>query len=113
MGGVSIMNSFGKIRTGTYRQNVGVKSIQIDQGVDTGVAESLHAPVVVSLSINMIDTDRVGAKLLHEGSIALALLSVDQGVGRGELVGNSWVIISSSFNMIGGARIEKLPLRKN
>lgn len=42
----------------------------------------------------MVDTDRVGAKLLHEGGIALALLGVDQGIRRGELVGNSWVIVS-------------------
>ena len=55
----------------------------------------------------MVDTDRVGAKLLHEGSIALALLGVDQGVCRGKLVGNSWVIVSQVLRVVGGASTGK------
>lgn len=65
----------------------------------------------------MVDTDRVCAELLHKGSIALALLGVDQGVSWRQLVGNSWAIVSWDPRWFGetsmGTIGEYLPLRKN
>jgi hypothetical protein len=74
----------------TYRQNVGVKGIKINGQVDTCICECLHASVVILGSIDVIDAERVGAELLHQGGITLTLLGINQRILRPKLVRNAW-----------------------
>lgn len=50
--------------------------VKIDEGVNAGGVENLHAAVVVFGWINVIDTNGVCAKLLHECRIELTLCGV-------------------------------------
>lgn len=65
------------------------KIIQVDEKIDASVVEGIHAALVVSRRIDMINSDHVGAQILHLLCIAFALVGVDQRVGRDELVCNA------------------------
>lgn len=73
----------------SYRLNVSAKGVHVDEEIDAGVGKGLHAAVVVRGSVNMIHPDRIGTKLLHEAGVQLALVAVDEGVLRPELVRNT------------------------
>jgi hypothetical protein len=44
---------------------------------------------MIGVGIHVIDPNRVRAQFLHEGSITLALLGVNERIIRPELIGNA------------------------
>lgn len=73
----------------TYLINSRVKCFQINKQINTGIRKGRHAPVVVSVRIDMVDTDCVGAQFLHQSGVQLALSGINEGVIVGKLVGNT------------------------
>lgn len=78
-----------KIRFDAYSCDIGGEGIHINHSVDTSISESTHATIMVGISIDMVDTNRVGTQFLHQGSIPGALVGVDQRVIREQLVGDA------------------------
>jgi len=76
-------------RNRTYRQDVCVESIKVDEQVNPSICESRHTTVMVGRGVDMVHAESVGTKLAHELNIALALLGVDEGVIRTKLVRNA------------------------
>lgn len=70
-------------------QDISVKGIQIEENVDSGFIESSHAGVMVGARIDVIDADGIGAERLHEVGIALALVTLGEGIVVGELICDS------------------------
>lgn len=64
----------------TYRQDVGVKGVEVDHQVDAGLVKDLHAFRVVGLGVHVVDAQRVCAERLHQRGISSALLAVDERV---------------------------------
>jgi hypothetical protein len=84
----------------TYRQDVGVKGVQVNHEVDASVGKGLHAAVVVCVGVDMINTQRVGAELFHETRISLALLGVNERVFRSKLVRDAYIQrVSQAFRV--------------
>lgn len=73
----------------SYRYNVCVEGVEVNQQIDAGISKSVHATVMVGTCIDVIDAQGVCAELLHELDIALALLCVDKRVIRAKLVSNT------------------------
>jgi hypothetical protein len=69
--------------------DVRVEGVQVEPDVDAGVGESLHAAIVVSARIDVVNTDGVGSEGLHQDGIAGALVIVDERVVRQQLVGDA------------------------
>jgi hypothetical protein len=91
--------------------DVRIESVQIEPNVDAGVGEGLHAAVVVSAGIDVVDADGVGSEGLHQVGIAGALVVVDERVVRQELVGDAfWRRLVESMT---DAEENSKPLRKN
>ena len=76
----------------TYRINGSIEGIQIDDQVDSGIRKSRHAARVVSIRINMVNTNGVCAQLFHEAGIERALLSIDEWISFSQLVCDTWSI---------------------
>jgi len=74
----------------SYWVDLGGESVEIDEEVDTGVGKGAHTALVVSLWVDMVYTNGIRSKLLHELSIETALVVVDERIGRSQLVGNAW-----------------------
>ena len=55
-------------------------SVGIDNDVDPGIGQHLHALVVLLGVVHHVDTDGVDAQLLKLGNVALAHLGVGQGI---------------------------------
>lgn len=77
----------------SYGKDVGVKGIEVDEQVNAGVIKRLHAAAVISIWVDVVDTNAVDAELLHELSVTLTLLSVDKGVVGTQLVGDTWGLL--------------------
>lgn len=73
----------------TYAVNVRLKGIEVEEDVDAGVVKSLHAPIVVAVRVDVVCADGVDTKLLHQGSITLALVGIDKGIAGSQLVSNA------------------------
>ena len=74
----------------SYWVNLSGESVEIDKEVDTSVGKGAHTALVVSLWVDMVYTNGIRSKLLHELSIETALVVVDERIGRSQLVGNAW-----------------------
>lgn len=73
----------------THLLNLSVECIQIDEEVDARLRKSIHTAFVVSMWVDVVDTDAIDPQLSHLRNVALALLRVDERVLRDELVGNA------------------------
>ena len=65
---------------GTYRQDIRVEGVHVNDGVNTGLLKRSHAAGMVGLCVDMVHANGIGAQALHEFSIPLALLSVNERV---------------------------------
>jgi len=72
-----------------YLVNRRVESFQINKQINSGVLKGGHAPVVVSVRIDVVDTDCVGAQFLHQSGVQFALSGINERVIVGKLVGDS------------------------
>lgn len=72
-----------------YRFNICPPSIEVNEKIDAGLVECLHAIIMIGAGINMIYSHRIGAELLHQLAILPALVTVRQAILRAELVGNT------------------------
>ena len=91
--------------------DLGIESVQVDQGVDAGVLECAHAAVVVAGGLDVVDADRVGAEVGHQLGVAAALLRVDERVVLVELVRNACMCVSAAASL--ASRDLRVPLMKN
>lgn len=73
----------------SYRVNLGGEGVEVDEEIDAIISESAHAVAVVSIGIDMVYTDSVCAKRLHEGRVERTLSAVNERVIGGELVGDT------------------------
>lgn len=71
---------------GAYRLYLRGEIVQVNKKIDTDVGKCIHAPLVFSIRVNMIDSDGIGAKVLHLLCIAFALVGVDKWICGDELV---------------------------
>lgn len=85
--GIGVVLALGPVRVSA--DDVGGESVKVNPSVNASGGEGGHAAVVVGRGIDMVDTDRVRADGLHEGSIALALVGVGKRVAVGKLVGDA------------------------
>jgi len=60
----------------TYLRNLCSEGIHINEQVDSSILKSRHASVVVAASVNVVYANGIGAELLHECGIELALVLV-------------------------------------
>lgn len=72
-----------------YGKDISGKGIKVDKSVNSNISKRLHTSIVISRRINVVDSDGVGSKLLHQSSISLALLSIDERVIRTKLISNT------------------------
>lgn len=72
-----------------YGKDVSGKGIKVDKSVNPNISKRLHTSIVIGCRINVVDSDGVGSKLLHQGSVSLALLSIDEGIIRTKLISNT------------------------
>ncbi len=67
-------------RKGTYGKDIARKGIQVDERVDAGVVELLHASRVVGGRVHVVHADRVGSERLHQSRVQGALRGIDERV---------------------------------
>lgn len=77
------------VHRSNYRLYLGREVVQVDEEVDASVSEGVHAAFVVSSRVDMIDSNHIGAQILHLLRITLALVGVDEGISGDELVGDA------------------------
>jgi hypothetical protein len=65
----------------TYWKDVRGESIHVNHGINTRVGKYIHASIMVSISVDMIHSNRVHAQFLHQSSISFALSGINQGIG--------------------------------
>jgi len=70
--------------------DVRLETVHVDEEIDACLSKCLHASRMVREGINMVDPDGIRSKLLHQSSIKLALVCVDQGIVGNELISNAW-----------------------
>lgn len=73
--------------------------IQINKDVDTSICKRAHTALVVSVWINVVYSNRIGAQILHLSGIARALFGIDQGVVRDQLICDSYPILACIFGL--------------
>ena len=78
----------------SYRVDLGSECIQIDKEIDSSISECGHALLVITSRVNMVDTNGIGAKLLHQSRVEFALSDIDQRIIRNQLMD----IIVSIYN---------------
>ena len=83
----------------TYWIDVRWEVIKINEQVNAVVRKRLHAAIVVGGWIDVVNTDGVCTKLLHESGIELALLGVHQRIIRDELVSNAYEIMLAAAQL--------------
>ena len=76
-------------RTASYITDVGLEAVEINEAVDAHSSESVHAARVVASLVDMVDSDCVCSKLLHESCVSLALFGIDKRIVFDKLVGNT------------------------
>jgi hypothetical protein len=75
----------------SYVSDIGLEAVQIDKGIDTAGREGIHTSSMISSAVDMIDTNGVGAELLHQSSITVALFSIDERIILDELISNTCI----------------------
>lgn len=75
----------------TYRVDISCEVVEIHEDVDPVIGKCGHAPVVVGLGVNVVDTDGIGAQCLHRLRIERALCGVHQRVMGNQLIGNACI----------------------
>lgn len=75
----------------THLLNLCVEGVQIDKKVNTRLRKGIHTALVVSVWVDMVDTNAIDPQLSHLRDVALALFRIDERVLRDELVGNPLV----------------------
>jgi hypothetical protein len=87
-----LAGSAGRSHDATHGSDVGIKSVQVDEEVDASISECLHAAIMVGIGIDMIHAQGVGAELLHQLDISLALLRVDERILWAELIRDTCIM---------------------
>jgi hypothetical protein len=82
-------NSFEEQAERTHRKDVGIKRVEISKDVNSGIVKRLHAAVMITSGINVVDANGVGSKLGHEAGITFALGSIKERVLGDKLVRNA------------------------
>lgn len=73
----------------SYLLDLRIERVQVQPNVDASIGKCLHAIVVVGIRVDVVDAYRVGANLLHQRRVELALVIVDERVVGDQLVGDS------------------------
>lgn len=82
-------HSFKGQAESAHRKDVGIERVQISKDVNAGIIKRLHAAVMISSGIDVVDANGVGSKLRHEAGITFALGSINEGILRDKLVRNA------------------------
>lgn len=72
-----------------HKANVRLEAVTVDKEIYPCFCKGTHATTVVRGSIDMVDTDGICAKFLHESGIELTLSGVHERVIFDQLVGNT------------------------
>jgi hypothetical protein len=84
------------VRAGSeaYRIDSCVEGLQINKQVYSSICERAHTTRVVSGRIDVVYSNGIRSQSLHGGSIELALIRIDQGVGVRQLIRDTCTRIS-------------------
>ena len=85
----------------THLCNRSREGIQVEEEVNARVCKSLHAFSVISVRINVINSDCVCSQVLHLLRIQLALVCIDKGVVWSQLVCNAYEELVRRYNLNG------------
>lgn len=72
-----------------YIADVRFEAVHIHPDVYVVFRKRVHAARMVCRSVHMVDSDCVGAQLLHESGIELALGRICKGIVLDQLIGNT------------------------
>lgn len=72
-----------------YREYVSTECVKVNKEIDASIGKDGHACRVIGRGIDVVDADGIGSKLLHQRGVATALFGIEEGVIRGELVGDA------------------------
>lgn len=92
---LELVHDLGKCRElffGPHRGGLddgGIEGIEIEPDVDSCIAESGHAAIVIGSWVDVVDADGVGTDGLHGLGVELTLVGVDERIVRGTLVCNT------------------------
>ena len=81
----------GLVPVGVVLVELGVEGVEVEEEVDLGLEEGLHAAVMVGGGVDVVDPDGIGAEGGHEAGVAVALFGVYKGVVWRELVSDAWM----------------------
>ena len=66
----------------TYRTQKSREGVHINESIDSRLSKSIHTRVMVGSGVDMVDSNSVDAKGLHNSSVGGALSSIRKGVER-------------------------------
>jgi hypothetical protein len=75
----------------SYKLDIRLEAVHINPNVYVVLSKGVHATRVVRRRVYVVDSNRVGSKLFHEGGVELALRGVRERIVFDQLVGNAYV----------------------
>ncbi len=75
----------------SYQLDIRLEAVHINPNVYVVLSKGVHATGMVPGRVYVVDSNRVGSKLFHEGGVELALRLVHERIVFDQLVGNTYI----------------------
>jgi hypothetical protein len=79
----------------TYWVDICVEIVKVHKQVNSSISKGFHAPLMITLGINMVNSDSICAQVFHLIGIECTLCGIDKRIVRDQLIRDALGVLAA------------------